>query len=136
MRGSVFVDTSCWVGFFLRNDQHHREAVDLLEDLMGRGRPLMTSSDVVAETVTRLRKQGGFPVAWAAWEELERGEVAEVLHVEPADRRRAREVFKKYSEHILSVADCTSFVLMKKFGIREAATFDEDFRHAGFVVLP
>jgi predicted nucleic acid-binding protein len=136
MPRSVFVDTSCWVGFFLRRDQHHREAVGLLQDLMRRGRPLMTSSDIVAETVTRLRKQGGFPVAYAAWEELEKGEVAEVIHVGAAERRLAREVFKKHSEHVLSVADCTSFVLMKRFGIREAATFDEDFRNAGFVVLP
>ena len=136
MRKTVFVDTSCWVGFFLSRDQFHKEAVRVLDQLAEQGRQLVTSEYVVAETVTRLRKQGGFKIAAQAWDELETSEWVELVEAGKDDRRLARAVFQKYADHVLSVVDCLSFVLMKKHGIREAATFDEDFKKAGFAVVP
>jgi len=44
--------------------------------------------------------------------------------------------FRKYRDHELSFTDCTSFAAMRKYGIREAFTFDEDFSKAGFEIVP
>lgn len=136
MKRTVFVDTSCWVGFFLSKDQHHEEAVRTLDQLEDEGRQLVTTDYVIAETVTRLRKQGGLKIAVQAWVELEEGGQVEVVEVEKADRRQARDILLKYAQHVLSLTDCVSFIIMRKLGIAEAATFDEDFRRAGFPVLP
>ncbi|MFT3773889.1 MAG: hypothetical protein QM820_51630 [Minicystis sp.] len=35
-----------------------------------------------------------------------------------------------------SFTDCTSFVLMRRLGLRTAVSLDDDFRQEGFEVLP
>ncbi|MGQ9825653.1 MAG: type II toxin-antitoxin system VapC family toxin [Desulfotomaculales bacterium] len=42
----------------------------------------------------------------------------------------------KYSDQNFSFTDCTSFVLMERLGVKEAAAFDARFEAAGFVRLP
>jgi predicted nucleic acid-binding protein len=35
----------------------------------------------------------------------------------------------------LSLIDCSSFVFMRRSGIRRAFSFDRDFKHSGFELL-
>ena len=44
--------------------------------------------------------------------------------------------FKKTRVPPASLTDCTSFEIMDDLKMREAFTFDEDFRQAGYRVLP
>ncbi len=136
MNRAVFVDTSCWIGFFMPQDQHHEAAVAALDDLAQAGRPLLTSDLVVAETVTYLRMRGTSRAAGRAWDALERGDVVRILETGRIQRRKAREIFGRLETPRLSVADCVSFALMAELGLREAVTFDEDYRKAGFALLP
>ena len=136
MARPVFVDTSCWIGYFMPRDQHHEAAVELLERLGLEGRPLVTTDLVIAETVTFLRMKGSARAAARAWDALERGEVVRILDTDRARRSKAREIFGKFEGKRLSVADCVSFALMDELGISEAATFDDDFRATGHAVLP
>jgi predicted nucleic acid-binding protein len=136
MNRAVFVDTSCWIGFFMPRDQHHEAAVAALEDLAQAGRSLLTSDLVVAETVTYLRIRGTARTAGRAWDALERGDVVRILETGRSHRAKAREIFGKLETPRLSVADCVSFALMAELGLREAVTFDEDYCKAGFVLLP
>ena len=46
-----------------------------------------------------------------------------------------RFIFCRYKDKEFSFADCTSFALMEKFGIKNAFAFDEDFEKMGYIVL-
>jgi predicted nucleic acid-binding protein len=100
------------------------------------GRVLVTSDSILDETVTRLRIQGDYRIATAAWDALEHDLGSRIVQVSAEDRRKAREWFRKLSGIPVSLTDCTSFALMARLGIKEAATFDTDFRKAGFRTLP
>jgi len=44
--------------------------------------------------------------------------------------------FREYHDQTFSFTDCTSFVIMRERGIRQAITTDDHFRIAGFLLLP
>ena len=45
-------------------------------------------------------------------------------------------LFKKLNGRGISMVDCTSFTVMKRLKIKKVFAFDEDFKKAGFLVLP
>ncbi len=99
-------------------------------------RELLTSDYVIAEVVTRIRSLSGLEDALKVWEELESDETANLEEVDREVRIEARRFFRKYRQLQLSLVDCTSFSIMQRFGIQEVFTFDDDFKKAGFIVLP
>lgn len=133
---AVFVDTSAWVAFFLQTEEGHGETVEAFDELATAARPLVTTDYVLAETATRLRARGGVALADRAWEAIEDGQEVELVQVDARLRARARDLFRKYGQMMLSVTDCVSFAVMKEFGIRDALTFDADFEKVGFDRLP
>lgn len=42
----------------------------------------------------------------------------------------------KFHDHAFSFTDCTSFAVMRRLGLAEAATSDSNFQTAGFRPLP
>ena len=48
----------------------------------------------------------------------------------------AMELFRRYSDHEFSVADCASFVIARRKKVREVFGFDRDFVTMGFVLRP
>jgi uncharacterized protein len=128
----AFVDTSAWVTSVNARDKE-RQAVQGF--LRAPGVRLLTSSDVFDETVTLLRKRSGPEVAIQVGEYLRSAEV-ELMPVDEEDRVAAWELFKSRPDKAYSFTDCTSFVLMRRLGIRDAITLDDDFRQEGFRVKP
>ncbi len=51
-------------------------------------------------------------------------------------QNRAISLFRKYTDQILSMTDCTSAVLMNDYEIDTIFTFDSDFRVLGFKTIP
>ncbi len=58
-----------------------------------------------------------------------------VLPVTPADEIGARQLLRRYTDKRFSYTDATSFVIMQRFGIEVAFTFDENFTQYGLRVL-
>lgn len=52
------------------------------------------------------------------------------------DEEAAWQYFLKYADQAFSFTDCTSFAMMTRLGIKEAACFDSHFDTAGFIRLP
>jgi predicted nucleic acid-binding protein len=59
--------------------------------------------------------------------------IVKIIWLDTDLKFEAWEYFKEHRDKRYSFTDCTSFVLMKKMGIRHYIAFDERFRQAGFV---
>ena len=130
----IFVDTGILAAAFSRFDPDHSWARAFL---FAPKNSLATSDYVIDETLTLLRSRGRGQAALRAGEELFSGRLLRLVYLQPADIREAWRVFTSFRDKDWSFTDCTSYVVMQRLGIAEAAAFDEHFRQFGFVtVLP
>ena len=130
----VFLDTGAFLARWLPRDARHREAAVTWERL--RGRALYTSNHVLDETFTLLARRATYPFAVARAESIFASSALEILYTTREDEIEALRLFSKYADHRISFTDCVSFVLMKRFRIATAFTFDRHFALAGWRVIP
>jgi predicted nucleic acid-binding protein len=133
----IFVDTSFFIALLDPQDKHHARAVEALEGFQGKRLKdlLLTTNNVVLETITVARYEAGHALAVKAGEMLY-GEKLARLHRTTAEEEAAAFTYlKKYDDKEYSAVDCLSFAVMEKLGIHEALAFDTDFGHR-FVMLP
>jgi uncharacterized protein len=133
---SLFLDTSYLIAVESANDQHHKAASAHWRSLLKSPRRLVTSSYVLVEVVTLLNNRHSHSKAVELGNNLLSSRLFNVVHVNEELFYEAWRYFQKYKDKRYSLADCVSFVLMKKLGITEALTFDKHFVQAGFVKLP
>lgn len=126
----IFVDTSFWVAFRNRDDEHQVEAARLAERCAERG--LLTTNLVRGETWTFLRRRVGHPAALQFLDSTERSGRLSVYVVGPDLEATAWRWLRRHDERAYSFVDATSFAAMRELGIEEALAFDEDFAAAGF----
>ena len=132
-RGKVFVDTSAWFAYVNAADPDHRRVREALDEPEGR---LVTSSYVFDETVTLTQARLGHRRAVAVGRTLLDDSVVELLRVMFPDERAAWALFERRPDKAYSFTDCTSFVLMRRERIRQAAALDVHFSQEGFAVVP
>ena len=133
----IFVDTSFFVALLDPRDKNHARAVEAFEEFQGRrlSDQLLTTNNVVLETITVARYEAGHALAVRAGEMLY-GEKLARLHRTTAEEEAAAFAYlRKYEHKEYSIVDCLSFVVMEMLGIREALAFDTDFGHH-FVMKP
>ncbi len=135
---SLFVDTSIWYAAADRSDRSNSRAKAILSE----GEPLVTTDHVLVETWVLIRYRLGRPAAERFWEGLRSG-VATVETVGAADLETAWQIGVSYGDQDFSIADRTSFAVMRRLGIERAASLDAGFaifrfgpnRRRAFVVI-
>lgn len=127
----LFVDTGAWFAFVNRADPDHEAVVSLLETFRGR---LVTSSYVFDETVTLCLARLGHQAAALTGQTLLDRDTVDLFRVSAPDEKAAWDLFLARPDKTYSFTDCTSFVLMRRLGIRCAAAVDGHFRQEGFDV--
>ncbi len=131
---SVFVDTSALYSVFDAADTHHNRADSIWRELLDSDETLVTSNYVLLEAYALMQARLGLdairilvreviPVFHVLWVE-ERDHMSGVAAVLAAGRRN------------LSLVDCVSFHLMRRFDLRKCFAFDVHFAEQGFDVLP
>lgn len=128
-----FVDTSFWYALVRPTDNHHHAATDLAQ--ASAGTRLTTSTVVVGETWTLLRRRFGFGRAWEWLDRIQAETHVRIARVTADDEAEAWAWLRMHDERPYSFVDATSFALMRRLRIREALAFDGDFAAAGFVEL-
>jgi predicted nucleic acid-binding protein len=131
---TILVDTAAFYALVDDRDPNHLRARDTLHQLEADEIPLLTHEYVVVETTALVQRRLGLgalrrfiddflPLVEVAW-------VDEALHVE------AREALLAAGRRNVSLVDWTSFLVMRRHGVRRAFTFDPDFGAEGFEVSP
>lgn len=131
----MFIDTSAFVALAVPDDDHHRAAASFFTSLEG-GAPLVTSTDVFDETVTRIRRKASHGAAVAAGRSILASSGVRLVPVEPADREAAWRLFCDRPKVPLSLTDCTNVAIMDRLGLRRIFTFDGDFQALELEVVP
>jgi predicted nucleic acid-binding protein len=128
---TVFVDTGYFIARMQARDQWHRAAVEADDPTL----ELVTSNEVVNETITLLQERGFLSLALDFLREIRAGSDITVVYVDAAIQAEAWDLCARYAGAGAGGVDCTSFAMMRRLGIRKAFTFDQHFRAAGFGIV-
>ncbi|MEK7849448.1 MAG: PIN domain-containing protein [Candidatus Omnitrophota bacterium] len=131
----VFVDTSGWVALFAENDQNHKKAVSIFEEIKYSKVPIYTSDYCIDETITTILARGSHKQSVLAGEALFTSKIIKIVHVYPDYLQTAWELYQKYKDKKFSFTDVTSFVIMKDLNIKKAFAFDREFVQAGIELI-
>ena len=130
---TVFVDTSALYAVLDQDDESHRSASGAWRKLLEEPTDLLTSNYVLVETSALVQHRLGVAALRTFHED-----VAPLLSVQWIDEtlhRAAMEMTLAASRKKLSLVDCSSFLVMRDAGVREAFCFDRNFREQGFDVI-
>jgi predicted nucleic acid-binding protein len=128
----MLLDTSGLLGYLDPTEPIHQEACRLMIAAPRR----LTHSYVLAELVALAHVRGlpRRPVL-EFLEGVMDGVPVDVVYVDEELHRAAVELLSRRLDKTYSLCDAVSFVLMERWGLREALTTDHHFEQAGFVRL-
>lgn len=135
----VFVDTSAWISLVAAKDPYHEPVAKEWLHLLDAQALLVTTADVLSETITHLRYHAGHALALQFYSLAQEAEAQHRLQIHWVDQAvfaQAWRIFASYSDQAFSVTDCTSFAVCQREGIRTALTLDRHFRIMGLAVRP
>lgn len=131
----IFVDTPGLYALIDKRDTRHIAAREAVGKPIRAGRKLVVTDYVVDEAITLAKVRGGHHVALRLLELLEQSVAIRIEWI-GAERFTATKMFlRKHADQDYSFTDCTSFVVMRELGLRQALTSDRHFLQAGFDVL-
>ncbi len=131
----VYADTSFFYATLDPRDRFHRRARTLVRQIQERGIGVVTTWEVVVETVTLLRYRHSYFGAQTFIQRIL--PTLNLVYVEEADRRKALILFGRISrDREISLCDAISAVVVKeRLGSIPCLAFDEDFRALGLIVI-
>jgi len=135
----IFVDTSGWDALADKADKDHPRALQFRNEIASQCK-LVTSNYILDELYTLLLMNVGFQPTIDYKEKLDiliAEYVLDVIWIDQGLAKRSWDVFEQYNiDKQWSFTDCTSYVVMKDFGITEVFAFDHHFEQMGFIRLP
>jgi predicted nucleic acid-binding protein len=136
MNRRAFIDAQGWVALKNPSDRHFEAAHQTYQSLIAVRTRFITTNFVLDEAYTILRRESGHHIAVELGEEVRASKILRVVHIGQNLQEEAWELFKNRDSTLKwSFTDCTSFIVMRRFQIQEAITFDHEFEQAGFVAL-
>jgi uncharacterized protein len=130
----LFVDTSYVLALFNTADEFHEKAKEL-KDLTSRPNTLVTTEAILLEIGNSLAKQNVRQKGATIINGFYKSENIEVASITTALIKEGLEFFEKRQDKDWGLTDCISFVVMHKYGIRQALAADDHFTQAGFKAL-
>lgn len=131
-----FIDTSYIIALEILDDQHHLQALSHWNRLISKPIYLSTTSYVFDEVVTFFNTRKYHSKALEVGRYLLDSPSVNVVFVSETLFYEGWQYFQKHADKTFSLTDCLSFLVMKKFQINTALTFDKHFSQAGFTVQP
>ena len=123
----VFIDANVFVALVNAKDSTHNKALGLMGKLQKENPQFFTSSDVVKEAATIISQKTDHASAVKFLNEMDMGDI-NVIFVDSELNGAGLEEFKLQTSKNISCVDAVSFVIVKKYNIDFAFTFDRDFK--------
>jgi len=133
---SIFIDTGFLIALEASDDQHHEAAQTYWQYLMTSDTHFITTSYIIDEVVTFFNSRSRHSKAVEIGNCLLNSPSVRLIHVDEPLFYEGWKYFKHHADKFYSLTDCISFIVMSKFGIWKALTFDKYFEQAGFEKLP
>jgi len=134
----VFIDASALVAYYNIDDLYHAEASEVFRKIERGGIPLtrfFTTDYILDETLTFMEcVLNQHRLALKVGEALLTSPFTTLLRIDEELFQEAWNDFRDRRGY--SFTDCTSFTVMKRFGVTHAFTFDKHFESAGFQTIP
>lgn len=132
---AIFTDTSFFKAIIDPKDEFHQDAKKIEQKINDEQIKLITSNYILDESFTLIKTRCGLAIVDEFRKYLtEISSILKIIRVTVADEAGAWEWFlKDWSK--LSFTDCVSFALMKRLELTKVATFDADFKRAGFEIV-
>lgn len=132
----IFIDTGAFIARHVAEDRLHARAAAGWDELARERTPAFTGTLVLSETFTLLSRRAGYAFAAQRARHIFDSGALTVLRPGEREDREALVFFEKFADQGVSFADCSSFALMRRHGIKRVFTFDRHFALAGFEVWP
>ena len=109
----MFVDSSAYLALLDEEDEHHREAITVINRIAeGHLRPYTTNA-VLFEAHALIMSVLGIHAAWEFLQDTEASS-AVVIRVRAADEMRARQIISQYQDKDFSFTDALSFAVAER----------------------
>ncbi len=131
---AVFVDTSALLPLIDRDASEHAVVVEAVRDLARKNTPLVTTSYVLVEAGTLVRKRLGIRAFRALGSVVQ--QAMEIVWVDEALHTKAWSKVAAAGSRGPSLVDWVSFIVMGNMGIDHALTLDRHFVKQGFSKIP
>ncbi len=132
----LFLDSSYIIALEDEGDYHHLEARSHLQSLRKSLPQYVTTSFVFDEVVTFFNSKRFHQKAIEIGSNLLASPSVEFIFIDENIFYEAWKYLKIHRDKTYSMTDCISFIVMKKFEITTALTFDKHFSQAGFNIIP
>jgi len=127
----IFLDTSAILAAANPVDMRGPDAAAAFLQLSEDGVQLLTHNYVIHEAATLIQRRLGLEPALRF---LRQVDAFRTHWIDVSDHDEAVALLRERSRRGLSLTDCASFVIMRRYGITEALAFDRDFEVEGFTV--
>ncbi len=135
MAADVFADTSGLYALADHSDPARAKARKYAAARVTSGCRLILTDYVLDEACTLAKARAGSYAVLRLLQLVEASAGFRMEWVGPDRFEAAKGYFRKHADHGYSFTDCTSFVVMRELGLRDALTTDHHFSEAGFRVL-
>ena len=123
---SIFIDSGAFIAYYNKDDQFHKSAIELFEQIESNEFGYAITSDyIIDEATARVLIQLGKQKAIELGERI--FENYPIIHIDSELLKEAWKKFVKFKPFTLT--DCTNLVIMENHNLDYIFTFDGDFKN-------
>src|SRR3970282_203063 len=131
---NIFIDTAAFLAVLNANDLYHQPARQTWDEILSSDSSLFSSNYVILETIALLQHRFGIEALRLFESDIL--PVVEIAWVDETIHKQGMSALLAAKPRNLSLVDCTSFEIMRLFGLAGIFTFDLHFGEQGFKVIP
>jgi hypothetical protein len=131
----VFIDTSAWIALVNKSDKFYQKSIEVQKMLIDENYELITSDYILVEIANGLSKIKYRDTAINLVNSILTSSDVELIRINDDLFYKSWELFSSRDDKDWGFTDCSSFIVMNEYGIKEAFSADVHFKQAGFIVL-